>query len=506
MGRADFLLPRIPVYLAHANPFRDSSRQHFDLHMYSKRTPNAGSGLYASEAIPPGVELLHIDRPLVSVLDSPHLKDACSECNLWLPENGHGRHPENKSLRACQACRITKYCCKECQARSWTKYHKYECKIFAKLYPNILPNTVRIVMQLLLRRKAKSLPDPEWQAFLDLQSHVDDFRSFPMKNEDGLTTWHTIELMSQAASSYSGSREPISFIQTLTARILINAHTLTTPSLDPLGLCLSPRSALLNHSCTPNTVIIFSGSTLTLRSLAAISIESELSISYIDVTNSTSARQYELRSRYFFHCSCPSCSAGITNGLPEPRPDPNFDAVAARAIGLQAEASKLPPDRATPLLNSALGLLGQYPPHRQPNPSILHAAFLNAIATQCWVTALVYALKAYFFIDPLHHRSSWHPVRVVRKWVLLRLVTQIAGLVSEGDDSIKGLGKFSIDWQIVVMGLFWEVSDAAPHSHGSSSPFTAEVKAFGEGADIGREKQEKHLLEEWAKLRKVADT
>lgn len=85
-------------------------------------------------------------------------------------------------------------------------------------------------------------------------------------------------------------------------------------------------------------------------------------------------------------------------------------------------------------------------------------------------------------------------------------MTQIAGLVSEGDDSIKGLGKFSIDWQIVVMGLFWEVSDAAPHSHGSSSPFTAEVKAFGEGADIGREKQEKHLLEEWAKLRKVADT
>ena len=361
-------------------------------------------------------------------------------------------------------------------------------------------------MQLLLRRKARSLPDPEWQAFLDLQSHVEDFRSSQRKNEDGLTTWHTIELMSQAASSYSASREPISFIQTLTARILINAHTLTTPSLDPLGLCLSPRSALMNHSCTPNTVIVFSGFTLTLRSLAAISREAELSISYIDVTNTTTARQSELRSRYFFHCSCSTCGAATTNGLPEPRPDPNFDAVEARALALQAEASKLPPDRATPLLKRALGFLGQYPPHRQPNPSILHTAFLNAIATQCWATALTYALKAYFFIDPLHYRSSWHPVRVVRKWVLLRLVTQIAGLVSEGDDSIKGLEKFGIDWQIVVMGLFWEISDAAPRSHGSNSPFTAEVKAFGEAAGMGREKKEKHLLEEWAKLRKVADT
>ena len=137
------------------------------------------------------------------------------------------------------------------------------------------------MIQLLLRRRAKSLPDEEWKAFLGLQSHVDDFRSSQMKNEDSLTTWRTIELMSQAASSYSGSKEPVSFIQTLTARVLINTHTLTSPYFDPLGLCLSLPSALLNHSCKSNTVIVFSGSTLTLRSLAAIPAKSELSISYM---------------------------------------------------------------------------------------------------------------------------------------------------------------------------------------------------------------------------------
>ena len=364
-----------------------------------------------------------------------------------------------------------------------------------------------MAMQLLLRQKAKSLPGTEWQALLDLQSHVDDFQSSQVKNRDGFTTWHTIELVGQAASSYSGSREPMSLIHTLVARILVNAHTLTTPTLDPIGLYLSHHSALLNHSCTPNTAIIFSGSKLTLRSLAAITANSELSISYIDTTNPTSARRSELRNRYFFKCRCSACIAGVTNGLPDCHPDPSFDAAESRALELQAEASTLPPDRAATLLNSALNSLRQYPLHQQPNPFILHTAFLNAIATQSWAIALRYALKAYFFIDPLHHRLSWHPVRVVRKWVLLRLVTQITGLVSEGDSSVKGLEQFNINWRTLATGLFREVLDGVSHSHGSDSLFAAEVKGFGEGLNMEWEKSDKDLLEqeEWAKLRRVAD-
>ena len=170
------------------------------------------------------------------------------------------------------------------------------------------------------------------------------------------------------------------------------------------------------------------------------------------------------------------------------------------------EASALPPERAAVLLQDALGSLDPYPPHRQPKPSILHTAFLNAIANQSWAIALSFALKAYFYIDPLLYRLSWHPVRVVRKWVLLRLVTQIAGLVSDGDASIQALEKFSVHWQLVAMGIFQEVSNAISFSHGDESPFAAEVKAFGEGSGIGREGLRNELLqEEWAKLRKIAE-
>lgn len=80
--------------------------------IYTQKIANAGTGLFASEVIPPGVEILRVDRPLVSVLDTPHLKDTCSECSLWLPENGDGRDAQSKRLKACQGCKITKYCSK----------------------------------------------------------------------------------------------------------------------------------------------------------------------------------------------------------------------------------------------------------------------------------------------------------------------------------------------------------------------------------------------------------
>ena len=86
--------------------------------LYPQQTAAAGTGLFASEAIPPGVEILQIERPLVYVLDSPHLKDTCSECSLSLPERRHDHGPHSKSLKACHGCKITRYCCKVGYRRS----------------------------------------------------------------------------------------------------------------------------------------------------------------------------------------------------------------------------------------------------------------------------------------------------------------------------------------------------------------------------------------------------
>jgi len=90
-------------------------------HLATRNVSDGGNGLFTTQAVEPGTEVFHVDRPLVSVLNSGHLKTACSNCFLWLPDNGiDGRSvvqretgvADAKKLRACQSCKIVRYCSK----------------------------------------------------------------------------------------------------------------------------------------------------------------------------------------------------------------------------------------------------------------------------------------------------------------------------------------------------------------------------------------------------------
>ena len=84
---------------------------------YTRQTQNAGIGVFASEDIGPGELVLHIPRPLVSALDTPHLTDTCYSCYLWLPGNKVDEELEDDgahqvSLKTCTGCKVVRYCSK----------------------------------------------------------------------------------------------------------------------------------------------------------------------------------------------------------------------------------------------------------------------------------------------------------------------------------------------------------------------------------------------------------
>lgn len=97
-------------------------------------------------------------------------------------------------------------------------------------------------------------------------------------------------------------------------------------------------------------------------------------------------------------------------------------------------------------------------------------------------------------------------MRVVRKWVLLRLVAQIAGLVAESDESVTALAKYGLDWRVVAQGLWREVSDGVPSSHGTEGPFAEEVREFGAAIGVDERVIDMEAVEmAWAKMRRIAD-
>ncbi|TFY69850.1 hypothetical protein EVJ58_g175 [Rhodofomes roseus] len=92
-----------------------------------------------------------------------------------------------------------------------------------------------------------------------------------------------------------------------------NAFTLTSYTLDPIGVAISPVVAAINHSCDPNAVVICDQPheqepQINLVAIKPIAPGEEIAISYIDITLPRQVRRKELKETYNFDCKCVLCS------------------------------------------------------------------------------------------------------------------------------------------------------------------------------------------------------
>ncbi len=78
-------------------------------HIQQRSISPAGNGLSTIKAIDAGEEVLRVERPLVAVLNQGQLIWVCEWCFIWVPE-GEGK--SKTKLRACQGCRVVRYCSK----------------------------------------------------------------------------------------------------------------------------------------------------------------------------------------------------------------------------------------------------------------------------------------------------------------------------------------------------------------------------------------------------------
>ncbi|CAE6406863.1 unnamed protein product [Rhizoctonia solani] len=300
--------------------------------------PN-GRGIWTKPALPDpfiprsGATMLRL-IPHVTALSTQYLTSHCSGC--------HEEQKPNRPLLRCQRCKVLSYCDQTCQKYDWS-FHKFECpalvahaekratdsetgeegdaeKSVGILVPSETVRALGRILWLHTREKPSSVKRKEFEL---LESHKDKLTPSSPQTASYTRLGH-------ALASYVSHGAPdtnkMSELGIGSAKDIFsaNAHTLSTPSLTPIGVALSPVAALINHSCIPNCVVVFPKASeskkapneMLIIAIGKILPGEELTTSYVDLTLPTEHRQRILQERYFFKCECPNCKLAATIKAP----------------------------------------------------------------------------------------------------------------------------------------------------------------------------------------------
>ncbi|RAH53145.1 SET and MYND domain protein [Aspergillus piperis CBS 112811] len=384
--------------------------------MNTKTTPQPapgglGRGLFASTDIAVGEDVLHIPVPFVAVLDTEHLGEVCSGCfgQRQLEEEGI-------ALKGCRGCGVVKYCDKTCQAKDWKLGHSFECTIYQKLKPRILPINARAVLRMVLRSERQKYSDEELDQFLQLETHIKDIR------DKSPSQWERISLSSKAIKAYSGTEMSEEVISAMGAKLDLNSFNLTNAVYDRLGVYLHPYAAIFNHSCDHNAAVSFDGPNLHIKAIRPIQKDEQIFITYIDVTDPYPIRQHNLQSRYYFTCHCSKCTseaASPTATTLHPAQQEAYDIIQSLST-LEENPTQSILKALTTLRTTSI------PATTQPSISLLDELITSLLAQQKYKSAFAYAAARYRVVDPVVYPLKGHPIRLLHAWVLARLAIHLS--------------------------------------------------------------------------------
>ncbi|GFQ02434.1 histone-lysine n-methyltransferase ashr1 [Phtheirospermum japonicum] len=260
--------------------------------------PEKGRCLFTARDFSPG-EVILSEGPYVSVpnknKESPESK--CEWCF------------SSANLKKCSACHVAYYCSSKCQKSDW-KMHSVECRSLKKVEKERLKSltpSIRLMVRLCIRRKLenqKILPTTardNYKLVKVLVSHISEV------NENQLVLYAQMANLVNLILQWPDSEINIKEIAECFSKLACNAHTICDSELRPLGTGLYPVISTINHSCLPNSVLVFEERLAVVRAMQHIPKGTEVSISYIEIAGSTVTRQKALKEQYFFTCTCAHC-------------------------------------------------------------------------------------------------------------------------------------------------------------------------------------------------------
>lgn len=282
-----------------------------------KQTTHKGKGLFARRSIPKGATICTLEYPIMSDIESEHLRTTCYYCLLSKESDFEENLDDFGPLHLfhCGGCRSVKFCSQACEMRAWIEYHQHECDIYRKSWPTILDEDARAVLRLILLNESQAISYTTWMGLKDLHTN------------EAAIQHHRWKALKRTARQICGL---VRFKVDLgTVFKLLCVRELNAFNIDDTGPCLGskvyPIISRANHSCEPNAKLldnyynwkqmIDSGVKAqeafgVVVARTAIDAGEEITISYLadaDRRIAFQARREKLKTSWFFHCMCPRC-------------------------------------------------------------------------------------------------------------------------------------------------------------------------------------------------------
>ncbi|KFZ07293.1 hypothetical protein V501_06603 [Pseudogymnoascus sp. VKM F-4519 (FW-2642)] len=247
-----------------------------------------GSGLFAKDAIPEGSEIFR-STPLVTCVADGRQAITCDYCFASMAPNFNGIDSMKPTFDVIAIPEITMcIVCGNCFTKSFEEYHKFECDALAQF-----PTTgflTRMLYRMLAIHKQGAISDHEADALRHLWGHRGQ-NPYGVSSDIIVTTVTNVETLIQSGL---GDEK----IQDLYCK---------PPGEESYGGMLDFVGSMINHSCDPNTVMVFECGQLRLRSLKPIRAGDEITQTYTDLKAGVLVRRQELSIRASFTCSCIRC-------------------------------------------------------------------------------------------------------------------------------------------------------------------------------------------------------
>ncbi|XP_066146332.1 histone-lysine N-methyltransferase SMYD3 isoform X1 [Euwallacea fornicatus] len=249
------------------------------------------------ETVPVGTTIL-MEKPFVYVLSCKFRTECCDFC-----------FKKNVVMMKCSNCKYSYYCDKLCQKHAWP-LHKQECKTLKQISPRILPDAARMLFRLIKKLENGGLTykgyysEKKYRMWKDLMSHYTE-----LKNDKGRMD-HISSLYAILSDVLNEDLMPnFAEFMGLYGRMCVNSFNICNQELQSLGTGIYIGASIIDHSCQPNALAIFEGTTLLIRTVEKLPYLDwlKIRISYIDVLASIEERQKELLETYYFLCDCPKC-------------------------------------------------------------------------------------------------------------------------------------------------------------------------------------------------------